>query len=104
MVLADLSASFFLSLSEDERGDGIILVEVFLMAQYVGTVKLFNNARGYGFLNRDFGSDVFVHYSSMQHDGYKSLKEGDAVEIDVIQGNKGPQADRVVRSPSDKVS
>lgn len=67
------------------------------MAQYKGTVKWFNNAKGYGFLGRDDGADVFVHYSSIQSDGYKSLKEGDEVEFDIIQGSKGPQADQVVR-------
>lgn len=68
------------------------------LAQYKGQVKWFNNAKGYGFLGRDDGADVFVHYSSIQLDGYKSLKEGDAVEFDIIQGTKGPQADQVVRS------
>lgn len=67
------------------------------MAQYTGQVKWFNNAKGYGFLGRDAGADVFVHFSSIQTEGYKSLKEGDKVEFDVIQGEKGPQADRVVR-------
>lgn len=66
------------------------------MAQYEGTVKWFNNAKGFGFLGRDGGNDVFVHYSSIQLDGYKSLKEGDAVSFDVVQGPKGPQADQVV--------
>ena len=68
------------------------------MSQYKGTVKWFNNAKGYGFLGRDGGPDVFVHYSSIQLDGYKSLKEGEAVEFDIIQGTKGPQADNVVRA------
>ena len=67
------------------------------MAQYTGQVKWFNNAKGYGFLGRNEGADVFVHYSSIQLEGYKSLKEGDPVEFDIIQGSKGPQADRVVR-------
>ncbi len=67
------------------------------MAQYEGTVKWFNNAKGYGFLGRDDGSDVFVHYTAIQTDGYKSLKEGEAVQYDVIQGEKGPQADQVSR-------
>lgn len=70
------------------------------MAQYTGVVKWFNNAKGYGFLGRDDGPDVFVHYSSIQLDGYKSLKEGDAVEFDVIQGSKGLQADQVSRTAS----
>lgn len=65
------------------------------MAQYSGTVKWFNNAKGYGFLGRDNGNDVFVHYSSIRLDGYKTLKEGDPVEFDVITGEKGPQADKV---------
>ncbi len=65
------------------------------MAQYSGTVKWFNNAKGYGFLGRDSGNDVFVHYSSIKLDGYKTLKEGDPVEFDVITGEKGPQADKV---------
>ena len=67
------------------------------LAQYKGTVKWFNNAKGYGFLGRDGGADVFVHYSSIQREGYKSLKEGDEVEFDIIQGSKGPQADQVFR-------
>ena len=61
------------------------------LAQYKGTVKWFNNAKGYGFLGREGGADVFVHYSSIQREGYKSLKEGDEVEFDIIQGTKGPR-------------
>jgi CspA family cold shock protein len=75
------------------------------MSQYKGTVKWFNNVKGYGFLGREGGNDVFVHFSSIQKDGYKSLKEGDEVIFDIIQGQKGPQADRVARqtksTPSD---
>ena len=67
------------------------------MSQYKGEVKWFNNAKGYGFLGRDGGADVFVHYSSIQLDGYKTLKEGDKVEFDIIHGSKGPQADQVTR-------
>ena len=66
------------------------------MAQFEGTVRWFNNAKGYGFLGRDDGPDVFVHYTAIQSDGYKSLKEGDPVQYDVIQGEKGPQADQVI--------
>ena len=66
------------------------------MAQYKGTVKWFNNAKGYGFLGRNDGADVFVHYSSIQQDGYKTLREGDQIEFDVVQGTKGLQADQVV--------
>jgi CspA family cold shock protein len=67
------------------------------VAQYKGKVKWFNNAKGYGFIGREDGPDVFVHYSSIQLDGYKTLKEGDEVEFDIVQGQKGPQADAVVR-------
>ena len=60
-------------------------------------VKWFNNAKGFGFIGRDDGPDVFVHYTAIQADGYKSLKEGDPVEFDIVQGDKGPQADQVMR-------
>ena len=68
------------------------------MAQYKGIVKWFNNSKGYGFIGRDGGQDVFVHYSSIRSDGYKTLAEGDEVEFDIVQGQKGPQAERVIRS------
>ena len=63
------------------------------MAQ--GTVKWFNAEKGYGFIAVDGGQDVFVHYSAIQADGYRSLEEGQRVEFEVTQGNKGPQADQV---------
>lgn len=58
------------------------------MAQYKGVVKWFNNVKGYGFLGHAGGPDVFVHFSSIQKDGYKSLKEGDEVTFDIVQGQK----------------
>jgi CspA family cold shock protein len=60
-----------------------------------GTVKWFNSEKGYGFIAVDGGSDVFVHYSAIQMEGYKSLEEGQRVEFEVTQGQKGPQADQV---------
>lgn len=57
-----------------------------------GTVKWFNNQKGYGFLSDESGNDVFVHYSGLNMDGFKSLEEGQAVEFEVTQGAKGPQA------------
>jgi len=65
------------------------------MARYAGTVKWFNDERGYGFLSRNGGNDVLVHYSSIQLDGHETLKEGDSVEFNVILGENGPQADQV---------
>jgi len=63
-----------------------------------GTVKWFNNAKGFGFIGHDGGADVFVHYSAIASDGYKSLTEGDAVEFEITQGQKGPQAANVTRA------
>jgi cold shock protein len=65
------------------------------VSDYKGTVKWFNNAKGYGFIGRNDGPDVFVHYSAIQREGYKTLKEGDDVVFDIVQGQKGPQADAV---------
>ncbi len=62
-----------------------------------GTVKWFNNQKGYGFINDSEGNDVFVHYSGISSDGFKSLDEGQQVEYDVIQGQKGPQAINVTK-------
>ena len=65
------------------------------MAQ--GTVKWFKNEKGFGFISQDGGEDVFVHHSSIQMDGYKTLNEGDRVEFTVTQGQKGPKAENVVK-------
>ncbi|SHJ74661.1 cold-shock DNA-binding protein family [Geosporobacter subterraneus DSM 17957] len=62
-----------------------------------GTVKWFNNEKGYGFISRENGEDVFVHFSAINTDGYKSLEEGQAVEFEVVQGEKGPQATNVTK-------
>jgi cold shock protein len=63
-----------------------------------GTVKWFNNAKGYGFIGRNDGADVFVHYSAITSEGYKSLQEGDQVEFEISEGQKGPQAANVTKA------
>ena len=70
------------------------------MARLKGTVKWFNNAKGFGFIGREDGPDVFVHYSAIQNDGYKSLQEGDPVEFEIVEGQKGPQAGNVSKVAS----
>ena len=62
-----------------------------------GTVKWFNNEKGYGFISRNSGDDVFVHHSAIQGSGFKSLSEGDNVEFDTAKGPKGLQAQNVVK-------
>ena len=62
-----------------------------------GTVKWFSNVKGYGFIEREDGADVFVHFSAIQEDGYRSLKEGESVEFTIETGDKGPQAANVVK-------
>jgi CspA family cold shock protein len=64
-----------------------------------GRVKWFNNSKGFGFIGRDDGPDVFVHYSALAGDGYRSLQEGDTVEFEIVQGQRGPQAANVVKTP-----
>ena len=62
----------------------------------IGTVKWFNSTKGFGFIERDSKQDVFVHYSEIQSEGYRSLEEGQRVEFTVADGRKGPQAQNVV--------
>lgn len=62
-----------------------------------GTVKWFNNQKGYGFISDEEGNDIFVHYSGLNMEGYKSLHENDAVEFEIIEGAKGPQAVNVTK-------
>ena len=62
-----------------------------------GKVKWFNNAKGFGFIEREGGSDVFVHYSAITGNGFRSLEEGQAVEFEIVDGPKGPQAGNVVK-------
>ena len=62
-----------------------------------GKVKWFNNSKGFGFIGQEDGADVFVHYSTLQGDGYKTLQEGDTVEFEIIEGQKGLQASNVTK-------
>jgi cold shock protein len=62
-----------------------------------GTVKWFNAEKGYGFISIEDGNDVFVHFSAIQGEGFKTLEEGQAVEFEITQGNRGPQASNVVK-------
>jgi CspA family cold shock protein len=68
------------------------------MDRISGTVKWFNDAKGFGFIAREGGPDVFVHFSAIQSQGFKSLQEGDQVEFEIVQGQKGPQAANVTRA------
>jgi len=63
-----------------------------------GQVKWFNNLKGYGFIGRENGPDVFVHYTAIIGDGYRSLREGDRVSFEIVQGPKGSQAAQVVKA------
>jgi CspA family cold shock protein len=72
--------------------------EVRSMARLTGTVKWFNDAKGYGFISHEGGPDVFVHFSAIQGNGFKSLSEGDRVEFEIVQGQKGPQAAEVTKT------
>lgn len=65
------------------------------MTRHIGRVKHFDSAKGYGLLGRDDGADVFVHFTAIQDDGYKALRQGEVVEFDITEGKQGPQAKNV---------
>jgi CspA family cold shock protein len=67
------------------------------MSRIIGQVKWFNNAKGYGFIEQPGDPDIFVHYSAIQGDGYKTLTQGQEVEFEVTNGPKGPQAENVTK-------
>lgn len=73
------------------------LIKKVLLNMNNGTVKWFNAEKGFGFIEREDGSDVFVHFSAIAEDGYKSLEEGQKVEFDIVEGDRGEQAANVVK-------
>ena len=83
------------SMNVDTTSNIFIFLEVCTMSK--GTVKWFNNQKGYGFISDESGHDVFVHYTGLNMEGFKSLDEGAAVEFDVVDGEKGPQAVNVTK-------
>ena len=68
-----------------------------MAAREQGTVKWFNDSKGFGFIQRDSGEDIFVHFRAIQGDGYRSLKDGEKVEFNVVEGQKGLQAEEVTK-------
>ncbi|SFL33243.1 cold shock domain-containing protein [Halanaerobium salsuginis] len=64
---------------------------------YTGTVKWFDGKKGFGFIEREDGDDVFAHFSAIQEDGFKNLEEGEEVEFEIVEGDRGPQAANIVK-------
>jgi cold shock protein len=80
------------------REQFFVMVKGVVAVREKGTVKWFNGAKGYGFIQRSTGEDVFVHFSAIQENGYRTLNEGETVEFDLLKGPKGFQAANVVRA------
>jgi CspA family cold shock protein len=99
--LSDLLRGCLRSTGKASTGDGEMnssrLGERSFSVREKGTVKWFNGAKGYGFIQRSTGEDVFVHFSAIQENGYRTLNEGETVEFDLLKGPKGFQAANVVR-------
>src|SRR5215469_1043063 len=85
------------AIRDSGRNNSSRLVKGVLSVREKGTVKWFNGAKGYGFIQRSTGEDVFVHFSAIQENGYRTLNEGETVEFDLLKGPKGFQAANVVR-------
>ena len=85
-VDAETAVAVFFCVRSEER-----------VRRITGKVKWFNNAKGYGFIEREAGSDVFVHFSAIQGDGFRTLEEGQDVEFEIVDGPKGPQAGNVTK-------
>ena len=84
-------------LQQDAAADNFIFIFLEVSEMNKGTVKWFNNQKGYGFISDEQGNDVFVHYSGLNMEGFKSLEEGASVEFEVVNGEKGPQAVNVTK-------
>jgi CspA family cold shock protein len=83
-----------------KRGNAVGFAAILARARTMritGKVKWFNNAKGYGFIEREGGNDVFVHFSAIQGSGFRTLEEGQAVEFEIVDGPKGPQAGNVTK-------
>jgi cold shock protein len=89
-----LFSSHFILSNKSSQGKGVLTG---MAERITGTVKWFNSAKGYGFIAREGGKDVFVHFSAVQMDGYRTLNEGDQVEFSIEDSPKGPQAVSVVK-------
>jgi CspA family cold shock protein len=74
----------------------VVVIEVCMSERITGTVKWFNDDKGFGFIEREDGKDVFVHHSAIVMEGFKTLKEGQKVTMEVTEGQKGPQAENVI--------